>query len=125
MKRQLIIVTTLLIGVMGMGLIAATPSYAASKDDFFKGCNSEVNCDGAKTNTDLKTSVWHLIRTALMILGGLAVFMIIAGGIMFTASAGDQGRVKAAKNTVMYSAIGLVVAMSATAIITLVLDYFG
>ena len=125
MKFRLILAVMALAGMVGASTMLALPSTAASKDDFFKGCTSGVDCSGAQTTTTLDTSVWNLVRTALMVLGGLAVIMIIVGGFMYTASAGDPGRIGTAKKTIMYSIIGLVVAMLATAIITIVLEYFG
>jgi glucose uptake protein GlcU len=57
----------------------------------------------------------------LFILGIIAVIMIILGGIRYTTSAGDASRVKAAKDTIMYSIVGLVVAMLAFAIVNFVI----
>lgn len=125
MKLRFLTITMALLGILTFSVAPALPGYAATKDDFFGGCKSGVNCSGAKTNTNLKTSAWNLVRTALIVLGGLAVIVIIIGGIMFASSAGDAGRVKAARNTIMYAVVGLIVAMFATAIITLVVNYFG
>lgn len=124
MKLRLLTLTMLLLGMFTFSLATAAPSYADT-NDFFKGCKAGVDCSGAKTKTNLSTSVWHLVRTALTVLGGLAVIMIIIGGIMFAASSGDAGRVKTAKNTILYAVVGLLVAMFAAAIITLVINYFG
>jgi glucose uptake protein GlcU len=65
-----------------------------------------------------------IVSTLLFILGILAVIMIIVGGIRYVTSAGDASRVKAAKDTVMYSVVGLVVAILAYAIVTFVVGRF-
>lgn len=59
---------------------------------------------------------------ALGILGALAVIMIIVGGIRYTTSNGDASRIKAAKDTIMYSVVGLVVALLAYAIVRFIVD---
>jgi hypothetical protein len=47
--------------------------------------------------------------------------MLIYGGIRYTISGGDSSSVTAAKNTIMYAVIGIVVALLAYAIVNFVL----
>lgn len=79
----------------------------------------------ANTDTDLGATVTGLINVILGIVGFLAVLMIIFGGITYTTSAGDPGKVKKAKDTIMYGLIGLVVAVLAFAIVNFVLANVG
>lgn len=123
MRLRLFAIVGLLLGFFAINVATAPVSLAAV--DVFGGCSKGVDCSSVKTNTTLNTQIWNIIRTALMILGGIAVIVIIAGGIMYATSAGDSGRVTAAKNTILYAVVGLAVAMSAAAIITLVNNYFG
>lgn len=64
--------------------------------------------------TGVITSIVNLL---LFVAGAVAVVMIIIGGIRYVTSNGDQAHVKAAKDTIMYSIIGLVVAILAYAIV--------
>ena len=57
----------------------------------------------------------------LFIIGAISVIMLIIGGIRYTLSGGDSGNVTAAKNTILYAIIGLVVAFLAFAIVNWVL----
>jgi uncharacterized membrane protein YjfL (UPF0719 family) len=50
--------------------------------------------------------------------------MIIVGGIKYVISNGDSSKVKSAKDTIMYSVVGLVVALLAYAIVKFVLTQF-
>jgi hypothetical protein len=50
--------------------------------------------------------------------------MIIYGGIRYTTSAGDSSHVKAAKDTILYAVVGLVVAILAYAIVNFVVGAF-
>lgn len=108
------------------GLIVAPAAGAVSVIDCSKV--SEADCSIAKSD-DLNYEtgakrVWQVIGLVLGILGGIAIIMIVIGGIRYTLSGGDAGQTKSAKNTIMYSVIGLVVAMFASGIVLLVQSYF-
>ena len=62
------------------------------------------------------------INTLLFLIGSISVIMIILGGFKYVTSAGDTGKVTEAKNTIMYAAIGLVVAFLAYAIVAFIID---
>ncbi len=56
----------------------------------------------------------------LFIVGAVAVIMLIVGGIRYVISGGDQTQVTAAKNTILYAIIGIVVAILAYALVSFV-----
>lgn len=70
---------------------------------------------------DLMDTIQVIVNVALGVIGVVAVVMIILGGVQYTTSAGDAGKVKKAKDTIMYGIIGLVVALLAFAIVNFVL----
>ncbi len=84
-----------------------------------------VNCaQGAGTPTQLfgDGSIFTIIVNVLLfIIGAISVIMLIIGGIRYTVSAGDGNSVTAAKNTILYAIIGLVVAFLAFAVVNWVL----
>ena len=84
-----------------------------------------ANPDGWCNNTDLTATVQGIINTVIFIVGMLAVVMIIIGGINYALSQGDPGKVKKAKDTILYGIIGLVVALLAFAIVQFVLSAIG
>ena len=65
------------------------------------------------------------INLMLFIVGILAIVMLIFGGIRYIISGGDPGRVKDAKNTVLYAIVGLVVAILGYAIVQWVISVVG
>ena len=75
-------------------------------------------------NENAGSLIGTLVNTLLFLVGILSVIMIIVGGIMYTTSAGDSGRVTKAKNTLTYAIVGLVVAFVAYAIVNWVLKLF-
>lgn len=74
---------------------------------------------------DAMVTIKKVINLLLFVIGIVAVISIIIGGIMYTTSNGDQGKVKQAKDTIMYSVVGLVVAILAFAIVTFVVSSVG
>ncbi len=62
-----------------------------------------------------------IINAVIGVVGIIAVLMIVIGGINYATSAGDPGKAKKAKDTILYSAIGLVIAFSAFALVNFVL----
>ena len=62
-----------------------------------------------------------IVNVLLFIIGAICVIMLIWGGIRYTTSAGNSASVTAAKNTIMYAIIGLVIAFLAFALVNWVL----
>ena len=86
--------------------------------------NPIVNRPGdvtASNATDLKGSVINVINAIIAVLGLVAVVVIILGGVQYMTSAGDSGKVKKAKDTILYGVIGLVVCVVAAAIVNFVI----
>ena len=63
-----------------------------------------------------------IVNTALFVIGAVAVLMLIYGGIRYTISGGDEKAITAAKNTILYAVVGIVIAVLAFAIINFVLS---
>ncbi len=62
-----------------------------------------------------------IVNILLFIVGALAVIMIIIGGLRYAISGGDAKAVSAAKNTILYAIVGLIVAFLAFAAVNFVL----
>lgn len=60
----------------------------------------------------------------LFIVGAVAVIMIIIGGLRYVVSGGDASQVQAAKNTILYALIGVIVAILAYAAVNFVVASF-
>ena len=70
---------------------------------------------------DAALIIKDIINGVMSVVGVVAVIMIILGGISYTTSQGDPGKVKKGKDTILYGIIGLVVALLAYAIVNFVL----
>lgn len=123
--------------------VIATLSFAAPlaapalvhAEDVITGplqCGTSINvtqtegCEGA--TADAESTVNKNVKLGLQIfsaiVGIIAVVMIIVGGIRYITSGGDSGNVTAAKNTILYAVIGLVVVALAQVIVQFVLKRF-
>ncbi|MFZ1301907.1 MAG: pilin [Candidatus Microsaccharimonas sp.] len=91
------------------------------------GINAGLNCanpgDSVPQNLfEGENSVFTtIVNVLLFIIGAISVIMLIYGGIRYTTSGGNSANVTAAKNTIMYAIIGLIVAFLAFAIVNWVL----
>ena len=122
-----------LVAVGATVLLLATflivPHYSAQASAVDDACNvtgvddSEL-CDDMKSSSGLTDMATNIINTALYIVGILAVAMIIFSGIRYVTSSGDKGRVAQAKQILIYSVTGLIVAICAYAIVNFVLSRF-
>lgn len=61
----------------------------------------------------------------LFIIGAIAVIMLVIGGIRYTTSNGQSDQVTAAKNTILYAVVGIIVAILAYAVVNFVIDSFA
>lgn len=69
----------------------------------------------------VENTVRKIVNALALLVGAVAVIMIIISGIKFVASRGDQSAVTNAKNTLLYSVVGLVITFSAYAIVNFVI----
>jgi len=88
------------------------------------GTGSSNAICGATSQDDFTTLMKNIVNVMLVVLGMIAIIMIIIGGIRYTTSNGESAQIQAAKNTVLYAVIGLVVAILAFAIVNFVLASF-
>jgi hypothetical protein len=77
-------------------------------------------CQLSGTGTLLGT-VGTIINTLFIVAGAVAVIIMIMGGIRYITSTGDSKRIQAAKDTILYAVIGLVVVILGRAIVGFVI----
>ncbi len=77
--------------------------------------------DGAKSFPQALAQITNLL---LFVIGSISVIVIIVGGIRYITSGGDQTGITAAKNTILYAVIGLVVSFLAYAVVNFITGSF-
>lgn len=91
------------------------------KDTLIKIIAEGKKVDLVNDDTDLVTAVSNIISAVIAVLGIVCVIVMIIGGINYMTSSGDSGKVKKAKDTILYGLIGLVVCVLAFAIVNFVI----
>jgi Type IV secretion system pilin len=127
-KIQLTIATFL--ATLGLMAGVAMPAMAQSTGNLCAGAKGNLsdvdraNATCADTGADgkINNSIKFAIRIFQTIVGLIAVFMIITGGLKYITSGGDSGGVGTAKNTILYAVIGLVVVALAEIVVQFVLN---
>jgi len=67
----------------------------------------------------------NVVSILSFVSGVASVIAIIAGGIMYSVSGGNDTRTKTAKDAILYAVIGLVISLSAYAIANFVIGKLG
>lgn len=98
------------------------PVYADAKDEAKRG--ADMTNSGGGSNQNLPDIITTIINVMLFIAAALAVIMIIYGGIRYITAHGDEKQVKVAKDTIVYSVTGLIIAILAYALVTFIFNTF-
>ena len=124
-RLKQILSSLLIIPIMALGVSAALQInnvnvVRATDMTLSSGVSSS---QGDDVPQDLAGEVFkNVVNILLFIIGAVSVIMLIYGGIRYTTSGGNTNSVTAAKNTIMYSIIGLVVAILAFAVVQFVVN---
>lgn len=71
------------------------------------------------------TGIFTTISNVMLFLvGAISVIMIVVGGLRYVISGGNTTNVGAAKNTILYAIVGLIISLLAYAIINFVIGSF-
>jgi hypothetical protein len=108
-------------------LAATAPAPATASD-----CAATNNCISAGasaaqasgTSADLAGIFATVSNTLIYIVGAVAVIFLIIGGLRYVISNGDPKAVTAAKDTILYAIIGIVVAILSYAAVNFVISRF-
>lgn len=128
MKKKLQLFAASALMMLGLAGAMLQPAYADCQPGQ-GGVAGGVGCAGEGT-TQPKSLFGtggiftQVINFLLFFVGVVSVIMIIYGGIQYTTSAGDSGKVTSAKNTILYAIVGLIVSILAYAIVNFVTTTF-
>ncbi len=104
------VVSHVSVGAFSMGLQDGASSA--------KGIDQPTNLFG---NGGMFNTVSNVL---LFIVGAIAVIMIVIGGLRYVTSGGDANNVVAAKNTILYALVGVIIAILAYAAVDFVISSF-
>lgn len=110
--------------VLGMGVFAAAPAGAVNVFKSCSGTNKDSTVCAASKDDDVNDLVQVIIQILLWVIAVISVIMIIVGGLRYVISGGDAAQIKAARETIVYAVVGLVIAILSFAIVKFVLKWF-
>lgn len=120
--KSILVVSLVLMTVMPVNVLAE----GTSTNIFSAPCRDNPDqpiCKQANQST-LPQLIKRIVDIMLFLIGAISVLMVVVGGIRYVTSGGDPQQVKAAKDTVLYAVIGLVIAILAYAIVSFVVNQF-
>lgn len=127
MKSRLAVALTGLL-VSGCSIAMTAPVAAQITDPLDRACRQNAQSSSLCQNTNQQNPLFgpkgiitRAIQLLIVAVGVAAVIMIIIGGIKYIVASGDPSNVESARNTVYFALIGLVIALVAQAIVSLVL----
>ena len=121
MKKVSVILASLLaLPVMAFGVTTLMADSASAQLNLESGINSAKGTGAPDNVTEDDGLIKKVVNLLLWAIGIVSVIMIIIGGFRYATSNGDSNQVSAAKNTIMYAVIGLVIAIFAYAIVKFV-----
>lgn len=123
----LLVVPVLALAFSAFGVVATQPAYAVcdtSNPTLTGGADCVQGTDVPTTLVGDDSVFKDVTNVLLFIVGAIAVIMLIIGGIRYTTSNGDSNQVTAAKNTILYAIVGIIVAILAYAVVNFVIDAF-
>jgi len=120
----------LLASIMSFGLVVPFALPVSAIDVFDQCTDVEIESSICESSTEgesedsLPSMAEIIVNTLLALLGMVSVVMIVIGGFRYTLSRGEASEIKTAKDIILYSAVGLIVAALAYAIVNFVLRWF-
>lgn len=126
MKKLGILISTFLASMIFAAPLALAVTGGPNEQIDCSAAPNSAFCEGRKvTGNPLFGTDGILTKVAqalTVITGIISMYIITLAGFRFIRSGGDPQKVESARNALLYAAIGVVITISAQAIITLVLN---
>jgi uncharacterized membrane protein YidH (DUF202 family) len=114
--------------IFGLPVTAlAESAFSGSKEAVCAGValDSSTGCSSLEeSTTDPSTTVRTALNILTAVVGIIAVVMMIIAGVKYITSQGDSNQVNSAKNTIIYSVVGLVVVVLTQVVVRFVIARF-
>ena len=119
---SIVLISGLVLAILSLGLPAR--SYALFNGARNQAC-AGVSLGSSTTCTDTSKSLSNKVGTAIdllsIVVGIIAVIFIIVGGLKFITAGGDPSSIASARNSILYSLVGLVVVALSQVVVKYVL----
>jgi hypothetical protein cdiviTM7_00627 len=121
MKKSIISIAIMTCAVFGASVLSTASLPGSASAQISEGINTATTSEmkGKSIDGD-KGLIKTVVNVLLWAVGILSVIMIIFSGFRYITSAGDASKTKSAQSTLIYSVVGLIVAIMAYAIVNMV-----
>ena len=123
MKKSIISIAIMICAVFGVSVLSTAFLPGSASAQVSEGINTATTSEmqGKSIDGD-KGLIKTVVNVLLWAVGILSVIMIIFSGFRYITSAGDTSKTKSAQSTLIYSVVGLIVAIMAWAIVNMVIN---
>ena len=123
MKKSIISIAIMTCAVFGASVLSTASLSGSVFAQVSKGIDTATTSEmkGKSIDGD-KGLIKTVVNVLLRAVGILSVIMIIFSGFRYITSAGDASKTKSARSTLIYSVVGLIVAIMAWAIVNMVIN---
>jgi len=123
MKKSIISIAIMTCAVFGASVLSTASLPGSASAQISEGINTATTSEmkGKSIDGD-KGLIKTVVNVLLWAVGVLSVIMIIFSGFRYITSAGDASKTKSAQSTLIYSVVGLIVAIMAWAIVNMVIN---
>lgn len=128
MRKILLGLTGILIsiGLYSVPALVSAGPFDSAKSQACQGLefgdNQTGECDEEGAGEKLDNTVATVINIASLVVGAISVIMVIIGGLKYVASQGDSGGTAAAKNTIIYAIVGIIIVALAQVMVRFVVN---
>lgn len=117
-------IITTLAWLLAIALPAHTVSAFSVVEDQCRGVGAVNSAVCKQADESANSLAQQVTQVLIYLVGAVSVIMIIVGGLRYATSNGQTQNIEAAKNTVLYAVIGLIIAIVAQAIVLFVANAF-
>ena len=123
MKKSIISIAIMTCAVFGISVLSTASLPGSVSAQVSKGIDTATTSEmqGKSIDGD-KGLIKTVVNVLLWAVGVLSVIMIIFSGFRYITSSGDASKTKSAQSTLIYSVVGLIVAIMAWAIVNMVIN---
>ena len=123
MKKSIISIAIMTCAVFGASVLSTASLSGSASAQVSEGINTATTSEmkGKSIDGD-KGLIKTVVNVLLWAVGVLSVIMIIFSGFRYITSSGDASKTKSAQSTLIYSVVGLIVAIMAWAIVNMVIN---
>lgn len=123
MKKSIISIAIMTCAVFGVSVLSTASLSGSVSAQVSKGIDTATTSEMKGKSIDGDNGlIKTVVNVLLWAVGILSVIMIIFSGFRYITSAGDASKTKSAQSTLIYSVVGLIVAIMAWAIVNMVIN---